>query len=145
MKSFRSMVLWACLTGLLVPASAGLASTYTSPPSCPGTSAYALAIGRSSCGGDVLAKRRKPLAQCNTRKPLRCWRPVPQGVELGAQGLAHRGCDGREFLGELVERVAEAVAECTQGRAAHALDGAIEPIREDAPTPIGRLVTDAAR
>src|SRR6266446_1493116 len=74
-------------------------------------------------------------------RPFALSRPVPQGVELGAQSLAYRGCDGREFPGELVERVAEAVAEAhPREERAHALDGAIEPIREDAPHPIGGLV-----
>jgi hypothetical protein len=34
--------------------------------------------------------------------------PVQQGVELGAQGLAHRGRDRHQFLRELEERVAQA-------------------------------------
>jgi hypothetical protein len=35
--------------------------------------------------------------------------PGPQGVELGASGLTHRGRDGHEFAGQLVDGMAETV------------------------------------
>ena len=38
------------------------------------------------------------------------YRSMPQGVELRAPRLAHRRCDGHQFLRELEERVAQAGA-----------------------------------
>ena len=59
---------------------------------------------------------------------------------MRAQGLADRRRDGRQFLRELDERVAETVAETRSGKERlQALGGAVEAIGEDAPDPIGPL------
>jgi len=64
-------------------------------------------------------------------------------VELGAQGLAHRGGDGGEFPRELIECVAEAVAEtCPREECAHALGGAVEVIDQNASDARGWLLVD---
>jgi len=64
-------------------------------------------------------------------------------VELGAQGLAHRGGDGGEFPRELIECVAEAVAETRpREERAHALGGAVEVIDQNASDALGWFLVD---
>jgi hypothetical protein len=106
--------------------------------------AHTVASGLPGCVRDVVRKAPQSLAQ---RKhpyalPLAC--PVPQGVELGAQRLAERGRDGREFLREFEECVAQADAEaCPRKQRAHTLGGAVESIGEDPFDPIRRLLVDS--
>src|SRR5215216_6011873 len=62
-------------------------------------------------------------------------------MKLRAQRLADWRRDRRQFLRELGERVAEAIAEArARKERAHTLGGAVEAIRQDALDPIGRLV-----
>ncbi|HSX79701.1 MAG TPA: hypothetical protein VLQ80_14165 [Candidatus Saccharimonadia bacterium] len=62
-------------------------------------------------------------------------------MELRAQGLADRGGESHEFLRELIERVAQAIAKARpREQRPHTFDRAVEAIREDAPDPIRRLV-----
>jgi hypothetical protein len=62
-------------------------------------------------------------------------------MELGAQSLADRRRDRRQFPGELVDRVAETIAEARlRKQCPHALDGAVEAIGENAPDPIRGLL-----
>ena len=69
--------------------------------------------------------------------------PVPQGVELRAQSLAHRRRNRHKFLRELVERVAETVAEVgTREQRPHTAGRAVEPIGQNPPDPIRRLMVD---
>src|SRR6266852_3974654 len=64
-------------------------------------------------------------------------------MKLRAQRLAHRGRDGREFLRELVERMAQAVAQArSREERTHTFDRAVEAIGEDTPDPIRRLLLD---
>src|SRR5215813_15552176 len=67
---------------------------------------HALAIGWPRGGGDVVHKVAQPLAQGKYAQAFALACPVPQGVELGAERLAERGRDGREFLWEFEEGVA---------------------------------------
>src|SRR5215813_6298730 len=68
-------------------------------------------------------------------------RPVQQGVELGAQGLADRGGDGGEFPRELIDRMAEAEAKTRpREERAQTLGGAVETIRQNAADAIGWLL-----
>jgi hypothetical protein len=104
---------------------------------------HACTIGRSSRDGDVVGKAASPLAQ---RKhppalPLAC--PVEQRVELGAPVLADRGRECRQFLRELDERVAQAVAQaCSWEQRAHTLGGTVESVGQNPPDPIGWLLVD---
>ena len=76
---------------------------------------HALAVGRSSRGGDVVRKTAPSLAQRKYAQPFALSRPGQEGVKLRTQGLAHRRRDRRQLLRERVERVAETVAEaCTR-------------------------------
>jgi len=72
---------------------------------------HALAIGCSSRDSDVIRKATSPLAQRKHPQtlPLSC--PVEQRMELGAQGLADRRRDRGQSPRELVERVAQTIAE----------------------------------
>ena len=91
----------------------------------------------------MVDKTAQPLAQCKHAQALALARPVEQGVELRAQGLADRGRDGHKFLRELIERVAQTVTEaCTREQRPHTLDGAVEAIGQDASDPIGRLLLE---
>ena len=65
---------------------------------------------------------------------------VPQGVERGAEGLAHGGRQRGQWPRALDARGAEAMAEAPRPARAHPLGGAVEAIRHDAPAPIGRIV-----
>src|SRR5215831_1620648 len=71
----------------------------------------AFPVGGASRCRDVVDKTAQPLAQGKHAQALALSRPVEQGVELGAERLTDRRCDGREFLWEFEERVAEAEAE----------------------------------
>ena len=62
-------------------------------------------------------------------------------MELGAQGLADRRRDRGQFPGELVERVAQTIAEARPWKQRpHALAGAVETIDEDPFDPVRRLL-----
>jgi hypothetical protein len=67
-------------------------------------------------------------------------RPVQQRVELCAQGHAYRRGDGDELPRNLIERVAQAVAEThPREERPHTLGRAVEAIREDPSDPIRGL------
>ena len=58
-------------------------------------------------------------------------------MELGAQGLADRRRDRGQFPGELVDRMAETIAEARPWKQRlHALAGAVEAIDQDPPDTI---------
>jgi len=104
---------------------------------------YALAVGRPRRGRNVVGKTTQLLAQRKHAQALPLTRPGEQGVKLRAQGLADRRRDRHQFLWELVERVAQAVAEArSRKQRAHALGGTVEPIGQNAPDPIGWLLLD---
>jgi hypothetical protein len=104
---------------------------------------YALASGRSSRGGDVIGNVAEPLPQCKHPQALALARPVKQGVERQASGLAHGRRDRCQVLGELGERVAQAVAEaCPREQRTQAFGGAVEPIGQNPPDPLRRLLVD---
>jgi hypothetical protein len=64
-------------------------------------------------------------------------------VELRTECLTDRGREGHEFLRELGERVAQAVAQARSGEErAHMLGGAVEAIGEDPFDPVRRLPLD---
>src|SRR4030095_9148764 len=94
-------------------------------------------VGWPSGGRDVVYKVAEPLPQRKHPQALALACPVPQGVELRAQRLAHRGRDGHQFLRELKERVAQADAYAdtrkerpqTLGRAVKAIgEGPFDPV-----------------
>ena len=94
-------------------------------------------VGGSSRCRDVVDKTAQPLTQGKHTQALALSRPVEQGVDLGAERLTDRRCDGREFLGEFEERVAEAEAEtCSRKQGAHTLRGAVKAIGEGPFDPI---------
>jgi hypothetical protein len=77
-----------------------------------------------------LAQRKHPQALA-----LAC--SVEQGVELGAQGPAHRRRDRHQFGGQLIERVAETVAEaCPREQCPQTARRAVKAIGQDAADPI---------
>src|SRR5262249_40193975 len=118
-NSFRSMVLWAWSSRVLVAGlSRGSRTAYhpplsSRPPRLLGLqpASHARAIGGPSGGGDVVHKVAQPLTQGEHAQAFALACPVPQGVQLGAERLAERGRDGGEFLREFEERVAQASAE----------------------------------
>ena len=71
----------------------------------------ARAVGGPRRGGAVVHKVTEALAERQHPQALALARPGQQGVELCAQGLADRGGDGGQFPGELIDGVAETVAE----------------------------------
>jgi len=102
---------------------------------------HARAIGCPSRGGDVIGKVAQPLAQRKHAPAFALACPGEQRVALRAQGLADRGGESHEFLRELLERVAQAMAKARpREQRPHTFDRAVEAIREDAPDPIRRLL-----
>jgi hypothetical protein len=80
----------------------------------------------------MVYKVAEPLPQRKHPQVLALAGSVPQGVELRAQRLAHRGRDGDQFLWELDQRVAQAGAHAyARKERAHAFGGAVKPIGED--------------
>jgi hypothetical protein len=72
---------------------------------------HPLAIGLPCHSGDIIGNVVEPLTQRKHAQALALARPGQHGVQRRAQGLADRGRDGRSFLRELGECVAQAVAE----------------------------------
>ncbi len=103
------------------------------PDACP--------VGGPSRRSDVANKTAQPLAQGKHAQALALARPVEQGVELRAQGLADRGRYRHKFGGQLIDRMAETVAEaCTREQRPQALDGTVEAIDEDPLDLVRRLL-----
>src|SRR5919108_493654 len=101
----------------------------------------ALAIGPPSRRGDVVATMASSLAERKHPPALALAGAGQQGVELGAQGLADRGRDGHALAGQLVERVAETVAQaCTRAQLPHTTRRAVKAIGQDAADAIQRLL-----
>ena len=101
----------------------------------------ALAVGWPSRGGDVVGKVAQSLTQRKYPQALALSYPVEQGVELRTERLTHWRSNRRQFLWELEECVAQAVAEARPGKQRpQALAGAVEAIRQDAPDAIGRVL-----
>jgi hypothetical protein len=93
---------------------------------------HTLAIGGPSRMSDMVRNVPQPLAKCKHAPALALARPVPQGVKLGASRLTNRRRDGREFAGELDERMAEAGAQARSWKERpHALGRASEAIGEN--------------
>jgi len=93
--------------------------------------------------GDVVGKVTSPLAERKHAQVLALAGPVQQGVELGAQGLAYRRRDRHKFGGQLIDRVAETVAEaCTREQRPHTARRAVKAIGQDASDPIRRLLLE---
>ena len=98
---------------------------------------HALAVGRPCRVGDVVGNVASPLAEREHPQALALSRPIEQGVELRAQGLADRGRARRQFLRELIDGMAQAVAEaCPREQRPHTTGRTIEAIGEDPPDPI---------
>src|SRR5712692_4976448 len=91
-----------------------------------------LPIGHPRFLSHVVSKMAEPLTERKHSQALALSRPVEQGVELRAEGLAHWRSDRSKFLRELVERVAQAKAETRpRKQGPHTLRGALEAIGED--------------
>src|SRR5262245_2864927 len=104
---------------------------------------YALAIGRPSRRGDVVGEVAQSLTERKHPQAFALSRPVQQGVELRAEGFAHRGWDRRQFLWELGERVAQAVPEaCPRKQRAQTLGRTVEAVGEDSADAIGWLLLE---
>src|SRR5438132_1298042 len=102
---------------------------------------HACAVGHASRVGDMVRKTTQLLAQREHPQAFPLARPVQQGVKLRAQGLADRRRDRYKFLRELVECVAQAVAEARpREQRPHTLGGAVEAISEDSFDPVQRLL-----
>jgi hypothetical protein len=85
----------------------------------------------------VIDKVAQPLAQGKHPQIPALTCPVEQRVELCAQRLADRGGDGSELPRELIDRMAEAVAEMHPWKERpHALGRAIEAVGEDPSDPV---------
>ncbi len=62
---------------------------------------------------DVIGKVAQSLAQCHHPQACALATPMQQGVELRTQALAHWCLQANQLVGELVERVAQAVAQAS--------------------------------
>src|SRR6266850_5934963 len=101
----------------------------------------AFPVDRSSRARDVASKVAEPLAQRKHAPTLALACGVEQRMELGASRLADRQRDRRQWLRELVDGVAETVAEARSWKErAQTLGGAVEAIGEDPPDAIRRLL-----
>ena len=90
---------------------------------------HTLAVDRPRRDGNAVGTVANPLAKRHHAQALALPCPVQQGAALGVQGLAHGGCDRRQFLRELEERVAQAVAHAdSRKERLQALGGAVEAI-----------------
>src|SRR5207237_7724231 len=88
-------------------------------------------------------KVAEPLPQCKHAQALALACPVEQGVELRAQGLAHRRRDRHKFGGQLIDRVAETGAEAyTREQRPHTTRRTVKAIGQDASDPIRRLLPE---
>ena len=104
---------------------------------------HPFAIGRSRRGGDVVGKAPQPLAQGKHPHALALACAVEQGVDLGASGLAHRRRDRHQCGGQLLERVAETVAEAgPREQRPQTARRAVKAIAQDAADPIRRLLLE---
>jgi len=91
----------------------------------------------------VVSNVAEPLTQGKPAPALALARPGEPGVPLGAQGRADRRRDRHQFLRDLVEGVAQAVAEaCTREQRPPTADRAVEAIGQDASDPIRRRLLD---
>ena len=107
----------------------------------PAPDTLAVGVPRAVC--HVVGKVAEPLAQRKHPQAFALACPVQQGVELGAQGLAHRRRDRHQFGGQLIERVAETVAEaCSREQRPHTARRAVKAIGQDAADPIRRLLLE---
>jgi hypothetical protein len=137
------MALWAWSKKVLVTGICGSASTAYQPAFLPRNQRRTRAIGDPSRSGDVIGKVAEPLAKRKYPQALPLTCPVEQRVELGAQHLADRGRDGRQFLRELDERMAEAVAQAhPRKQGPQTPGGAVEAIGQDASDPVRRLLVE---
>jgi hypothetical protein len=104
---------------------------------------HTFTMGWLSRGGDVSRQATPLLAQCKHASALPLARPVEPGVPLCASGLTARRCARRQFLRVRRDRGAEAGAAARPRAArAQALGGAVEPIGQNPPAPISRLLVD---
>ena len=79
-----------------------------------------------------MAKSFRSMAERNHAQAFAWSRQVQQGVELRAEGFAHRGWESRKFLRELVERRAQAGAQARpRKQRAQPLGRAVEAVGED--------------
>jgi len=100
----------------------------------------ALPIGHSCFVRHVVSTVAEPLTERKYAQALALARPGEQGVELRAERLAHWRRDCHKFLRELVERVAQAVAEARPRKErADAFDCTVKTIGQDPPDPIRGL------
>jgi hypothetical protein len=94
----------------------------------------------------VVGTVAEPLPQGKHPQALALACPVQQGVELGASGLAQGRRDGREFAGELGDRVAETgTAACPREQRPHTAGRAVKAIGQEARTRYGGSCWEAAR
>src|SRR6266567_1734638 len=104
---------------------------------------HALPIGHPCFLRHVVSKVAEPLTECKHAQALALARPREQGVELRAERLAHWRSDRRQFLRELVERVAEAEAETRlRKQGPQTLRSAVKAIGQDSPDPIRWLLLE---
>jgi hypothetical protein len=98
---------------------------------------HARAVGRPRRGGDGVGNVASPLAEREHPHALARSRPIEQGVERRAQGLADRGRARRPLLRELMDGMAPAVAEaCPREQRPHTPGRTIAALGEDPPDPI---------
>jgi hypothetical protein len=78
---------------------------------CLAPASDARAVGFSGAVGHAVGTVAEPLPQRTPPSALALTRPVQAGMARGAYSLTHRGRERGQLWGELVERVAEPVAE----------------------------------
>jgi hypothetical protein len=82
----------------------------------------------------VLSLMCMGVASCHPPQACALAPPVPQGVQLRAQTLAHRGRDPEQLGRELGERVAQAIASADSWtQRPPTADGAVETIGKATP------------
>ena len=100
----------------------------------------ARAVGCPGAVGHAVGTVAEPLPQRTHPPALALAGPIPQGVALGASGLPHRGRDGHQCAGQLVERVAETVPHaCRRAQGPHPPRRAVKALGQAAAAAIPRL------
>jgi hypothetical protein len=93
--------------------------------------ANALTVRFAHCRVDAIGKVAQTLTQCHYPQALALSTPVQQGVELGAQPSAHRSRDTDQFVGQLVERMAQAKPQsCPWKQGLHTADDTVKAVSE---------------
>ena len=122
------------------PASGGLRAPHTSPLSSPGPNVGRARHWPPGRVGDVVRKVAEPLTQRKHREPFRC-RPRYNRCGTASVRPSGRGRDRAEFLRELGEGVAQAVAKtCSRETASAYSWWCCRSHQSGSPDPIRRLL-----